>query len=474
MSINSAMLAGSSGLRANASALAAISDNISNVNTVGFKRLRNDFTALLNSSAGASHNAGGVIGSTGALMSEQGALQATSVSTHLAISGNGFFVTRDRAAGATVIDPFDYTRAGQFSPDQNGYLANVSGKYLYGWRVEEDGTVAASPTDLQALEPIRVSGIGGAAEATTRVSLSANLQASQTVNAAAVPNGAGAITYAAGDMALYATDTTAAGAVRPDFTSSVQIYDSLGGQRTITFAFLKSSTANTWHTEIYAQPAADIENGGGTTNGLISSGLIAFTSTGQLDLTQVNAGNAAYLDPSTLNIGASTATTGVRWAPGLGLASQTLALDIGGVGSQSGLTQYDTPSVLATSQVNGTSFGALSAVEVDEDGFVTALFNNGLSKKIYQIPIATFADVNGLIPEAGGSYRAGPDAGILNMKNAGDSGAGVVKARSLESSTVDLAEEFSNLIVTQRAYSASSKIITTADEMLDELIRLKR
>ena len=168
MSINSAMLAGSAGLRANASALAAISDNISNVNTVGFKRLRNDFTSLLNSQSNVtSHNAGGVTSSSKAMIAEQGALQASSVSTHLAISGNGFFVTRDRAQDALSTDPFSYTRAGQFSPDADGYLANTAGKYLYGWPVDENGDVTASPTDLTALQPIRVSGIGGAAEASS-------------------------------------------------------------------------------------------------------------------------------------------------------------------------------------------------------------------------------------------------------------------------------------------------------------------
>lgn len=490
MSINSAMLAGSAGLKANASALAAISDNISNVNTVGYKRLRNDFTALLNTQArGISHNAGGVSGSSSALIGEQGALQASSVSTHLAISGDGFFVTRDRAADAGPQDPFSYTRAGQFSPDSDGYLANVAGKYLYGWSVEENGEVTASPTDLSALQPIRVSGIGGAAEASTRISLSANLQASQEVSTAASSTTPG-VAYDAttNSMAMYAIDDTTG--VRPDFTSSVQVYDSLGGLRTITFAFLKSTTANEWHTEIYSQPSTDIESGNNVANpnfdptdplspatisdGQIASGIVAFTSFGQLDLTQVEAGTPGYLDPTSLAIGASTATTGVRWASSLGIAEQDLALDIGGDGSPGGLTQYDTESALATSQVNGTAFGSLATVEVDEDGFVTALFTNGLSKKIYQIPIATFSNVDGLVAEAGGSYRSGPNAGPLNMKNAGSAGAGVVKAKSLESSTVDLAQEFSNLITTQRAYSAASKIITTADEMLNELISLKR
>ena len=162
MSINSAMLAGASGMRANSSALAAISDNIANVNTVGYKRLRNDFTSLLNSqsqSRQTTYNAGGVMSYSSPLMSEQGSAIASSVATHLAVSGNGFFVVRGRSDDATSRDPYYYTRAGQFTPDADGYLRNTGGYYLQGWPVNSEGYVTANPTDLNALEPIRVSGI---------------------------------------------------------------------------------------------------------------------------------------------------------------------------------------------------------------------------------------------------------------------------------------------------------------------------
>ncbi len=180
MSINSAMLAGAAGMRANSSALAAISDNIANVNTVGYKRLRSDFTSLLASQQGqTSYNAGGVLSTSSPLMSEQGSTQASSVPTNLAVSGNGFFVVRARSNDATSRDPYFYTRAGQFTPDANGYLKNSAGYFLEGWPVDSQGQVTANPTDLNALEPIRVSGIAGGAEATDLVSLSANLQSSQ-------------------------------------------------------------------------------------------------------------------------------------------------------------------------------------------------------------------------------------------------------------------------------------------------------
>jgi flagellar hook protein FlgE len=201
-------------------------------------------------------------------------------------------------------------------------------------------------------------------------------------------------------------------------------------------------------------------------DGQLATGIVSFTPFGQLD-----AANSTL--PLSVTIGES-GTGGTEWDPSLGLATQTISLDMGGPGAPGGLTNYDSPSVLGTSQIDGTPFGSLASVDVDDDGFVTAIFTNGLTRRIYQIPLATFGNADGLLSEQGGVYRLGPDAGALSMRGAGVGGAGLIKSRALESSTVDLAEEFSNLIMTQRAYSASSKIITTADEMLDELIRLKR
>ena len=111
---------------------------------------------------------------------------------------------------------------------------------------------------------------------------------------------------------------------------------------------------------------------------------------------------------------------------------------------------------------------------MDNDGFVTAIFTNGLTRRIYQVPLASFGNPDALNAENGGIYKLSTGAGAVAIRGAGESGVGTIKARSLEASTVDLAEEFSKLIMTQRAYSASSKIITTADEMMDELLRLKR
>lgn len=454
MSINSAMLAGASGMRANASTLAAISDNIANVNTVGFKRLRSDFTSLLNSQNGSTtYSAGGVMSRSASLMNEQGSTVASSVATHMAVSGNGMFVVRGRSEDATSRDPYYYTRAGQFSPDADGYLQNAAGYYLLGWPVDATGAVNANPTDLNALESVRVSGIAGGAEASSRLSLSANLQSSQVVSAAAA-------TYDATDSA----NNMASGAVTPDFQIPIQMYDSQGGLHTLTFSFLKQGP-NSWFAEVHL-PDGQVANGAPFVNSQLATGTVNFTPFGQIDATTSTL-------PASITIGA-TGAGGSEWDPTMGLATQTVALDLGGPGAPGGLTNYDSPSVLGTSQVDGTPFGSLASVDVDDDGFVTAIFTNGLTRRIYQIPLATFGNTDGLLSEHGGVYRLGPNAGALTMRGAGDGGAGLIKSRALESSTVDLAEEFSNLIMTQRAYSANSKIITTADEMLDELIRLKR
>jgi flagellar hook protein FlgE len=455
MSINSAMLAGASGMRANSSALAAISDNIANVNTVGYKRMRSDFTALLNSqNRQTTYNAGGVLATSAPLMAEQGSTIASSVATHLAVSGNGFFVVRGRSDDATDQDPYFYTRAGQFTADSDGFLKNTSGYFLQGWPVDSQGNVNANPTDLNALEPIRVSGIAGGAEQTSTLALSANLQSSQTVSAAAA-------TYDA-DNPLF---NMASGAVTPDYEVPIQVYDSQGGLHTLTMSFLKQGP-NAWYTEVHL-PAGEVVPTATLVNGQLAAGILRFTPFGQIN-------TATSTLPTTFTINQNGTAGNPQWAATLGLATQTITLDIGGPGSPGGLTNYDSPSALGTSQINGTPFGSLASVDVDDDGFVTAIFTNGLTRRIYQIPLASFGNVDGLVPEHGGVYGLGPGAGALSMRGAGVGGSGNIKARALESSTVDLAEEFSNLIMTQRAYSASSKIITTADEMLDELIRLKR
>jgi flagellar hook protein FlgE len=151
-----------------------------------------------------------------------------------------------------------------------------------------------------------------------------------------------------------------------------------------------------------------------------------------------------------------------------------ITINFGSDGMTDGFTQFDAPSVLVSSDSNGSVFGALAGVRVDEDGTVVALFDNGTRQNIYKLPVAMFNNPSGLIAKTGNTWIASAESGDFNLQQATQGGAGSIAPGTLEASTVDLATEFTKMITTQQAYSASSRIITTADEMLDELLRLKR
>lgn len=484
MSINSALLAGVSGLTANSAALAAISQNIANVNTVGYKRTAGEFQTVINSqSQGAGYSAGGVLSTARHFTSQAGQLQRTTSNTDLGIAGQGFFVVTEKSENLQVTDARLFTRAGAFSVDNLGYLRNTAGLYLQGWPVDADGNIATDPSDLNRLRTVNVGSVGGTAEATTRVQLNANIKSSQLVSAeatdaAAVPPGANAYDPATNSMAMWDPDTGAG--VKPDFELTIPVSDSKGGQRTIAISFLKSAVPNQWYSEIRAIPASDVVTGAGLTNGQLKSGLVAFTQDGRLDVDAMTAlgAQALFPDPTaaTLNFASSdSAAPGAgafQWAPGLGIDDQSLAFDLSA--SAGGLTQYDSASVVQAVLTNGTAFGNLSEVKIDDTGFVTAIFDNGVTRRIAQIALATFPSPDSLTQTSGNAYRVSQGSGTYNLKAAGSGGAGLIGASQLEASTVDLSAEFTGLITTQRAYSASSKIITTADEMLAELISIKR
>ena len=244
MSIYTALRAGVSGLTANSSALAVISDNIANVNTVGYKRSGVDFSALVNAqNSNTTYNAGGVLPLTRQQISLQGSLEQSRSPTDLAISGDGFFIVSSNnqqlSNGGSVL----FTRAGSFTIDAQGYMVNAQGLFLQGWPVNSDGSVVSSPTSLSAIEPVNISGVGGLAEPTRNVGINANLNSDQASFTG---------TYAAGDMAD--------GTVTPHFESSLEVFDSLGAPRTIAFGFLKTGP-NQWQVEAYARPNTNITGG---------------------------------------------------------------------------------------------------------------------------------------------------------------------------------------------------------------------
>jgi flagellar hook protein FlgE len=480
MSINSALLAGVSGLTANSAALAAISQNIANVNTVGYKRTAAEFSTVVNSqSAGTGYSAGGVLASQRNYVSQPGQLQRTSSSTDLGIAGQGFFVVTEKAEDLDAGDARLFTRAGAFRVDSFGYLKNTAGLYLQGWPVDADGIIQTDPSDLNRLKSINVGSVGGTAEATTRAQLNANLKSSQAVS----PDFA---TYNATTNPMSIYDAETGTGFKPDFRITVPVSDSKGGQRTIAYSFLKTANPNEWLAEVHVVPATDIDNGTTTPEtGILRSGRVLFTQDGRLDVDGMIAaetatpGSMLFADPSAATISLNSSDSAVapsltapKWATGLGIDDQDVTFDL--TASAGGLTQYDSDSIVQAVVTNGTAFGNLSNIEIDDEGYVTAIFDNGVTRRIAQVALATFTSPDSLTSANGNAFRVSQGSGTYNLKAPGTGGAGLIGASQLEASTVDLSAEFTGLITTQRAYSASSKIITTADEMLAELISIKR
>lgn len=479
MSISSALLAGISGLVSNSSALASISNNIANSNTVGYKRQDTEFLDLVTAQSGlrGTYAAGGVTTVTRQLIQQQGETHATSSATDLAISGQGFFVTTTDPTSTSASQLRNFTRAGSFLPDAAGYLRNNAGFYLQGWVANSNGDINTDPSDITKLHTININSQAGSAGATTAISINANVDAGQVVSAAAgdptaTPPVAGTYDAAtpADSMATY--DAATGAGTKPDFRIPLTVVDSQGGRHAIEVRMLKSGTANQWNYEIVSTDGA-VTSSAPLHDGQIATGVLAFTPTGQLD----PANTTGFLNPSspTLTIGASDTTpTGgqVAWRTNLGIAGQAISLNLGV--APGGLTQFASDSVITATTDNGVVFGNLTAVEVDDSGFVTAKYDNGVTRKIAQVALATFPNPDGLSAVSGDAWQVSRASGSYNLKSPGAGGAGSIAPSNLENSTVDLSTEFTGLITTQRAYSASSKIITTADQMLQELIDIKR
>jgi flagellar hook protein FlgE len=429
------MFSGVSGLNAQSQALGMISDNISNVNTVGYKTAHSSFSTLVTNQTGNTYAPGGVRSSPVYSIDRQGLLQASANTTDLAVSGNGFFVVAESATPAAT-DTRSYSRAGQFFADSEGYLKSPAGFYLQGWRTDLAGTPIAGNTSLlSSLESIRVNTVSGSASPTSSVELGLNLPGNAT----------------AGD-----TETT-----------NIAVFDSLGVEKTITMTWTKTATANTWlATATVDDGGATIEEGG---NGDYQVEVL-FNGDGTIQ--SFTPDNGAGVATTTMPAISITGWTN-------GAIDSTVALDMGtagpvGTAVADGVTQFSNDYSVAFVNQNGTQFGNFNGVKVDENGIVTALFDNGETQMIYKIPLATFANPNGLDTKTGTRFTQSERSGDYFLRSAKEANAGTIIPSALEASTSDLADEFTQMIITQRAYAASTKVITTADEMLDELIRIKR
>jgi flagellar hook protein FlgE len=442
MSLTAAMFSGVSGLAAQSMSMGMISDNISNSSTVGYKDTKAVFSTLVTESAtDTTYSPGGVIVHPTQQVDKQGLITASTTDTHMAIAGNGFFVVNTLADPTTSGSNYLFTRAGTFEPDSSGLLRNAQGYYLQGWAIDPSGNIPTNQSDLAALQPVNISGLTGNAEPTTVIDLKANLAKGQA------SFGAG---YVAGNMAN--------GTTTPHFVRSFQTYDSVGAAHSVTFNFLKTGTGatpNEWTLEITADVDAD------GTQDVLSTEVVAFNTDGTIDLSS----------------GATTQTNAISipWAASLGIGTpQNMTLNFGTDDQSNGFTHFAGSSALVSSGINGALFGAFNSVFIDEEGNVIAKFDNGTSKYIYKVPVATFPNPNEMRNQDGNAYDESPESGTFTLREATLSGAGRIISAATEASTVDIANEFTKMIVTQRSYSATSKIITTADQMLEELIRIKR
>lgn len=433
MSLYSALFAGVSGLAAEANAMAAVADNISNINTTGYKAVESQFSSMVGDGrASSTYLAGGVSAAPKALISKQGLLQSSTSATDIGIDGQGFFVTRTGKGSDSNVA---LTRAGSFSPDKEGYLKNTAGLYLQGWRLDASGNYT-NTGNADALEPIRLSDLTGTAAPTTSIQMRANFQSTTTANTA---------TYAAGDMAK--------GTMTPSFSRSLDIYDAQGGAHRVTLSVVKRAP-NEWAAEIYATPKTDVT----AVDGLLANGTIKFNPDGSLDRAGSSAAFFAPLTPTWTNAA----------------AAQPITLNFGSDDGLDGFTQFGSASSVIASAVDGGPLGNVSSISISDEGVVSAIFQNGTTRKVFQLPIATVPNSDGLTRTSGNAFTVSDQSGAYAINAPGSLGAGNISGFKLEASTADLAQEFTNMIRFQRAYSAASKIITTVDDMLQEVSNLKR
>jgi flagellar hook protein FlgE len=414
------MFAGVSGLAAQSNALGMISDNIANVNTIGYKGTTARFSTLVTQAATqTTHTPGGVMSTPYSFINRQGLLQGSSSGTDLAVAGQGFFVVNESATPGFG-DDFYFTRAGSFNPDQNGNLVNAAGYFLQGYDLRTNPTPAPSASTFTGLETVNISNLSGSAAASTGISLGVNLPSTAAV-----------------------TDS---------FSVTAQVFDSLGNAHDMDITFTKTAT-NTWDWAA-SDPTLD---GGATSSGTtVGNGTITFDTDGT-PLTFVPA--ASTIDITGFTTGAS---------------DSTITLDLGSIAGTDGLTQFAGDFTISNIDQDGVRFGNYTGITISDAGIVTALFDNGQRQDIFQLPLGMFRNPNGLESKTGNVYLETNRSGNFQLNLAGNGGAGDIAPAALESSTVDLAEEFTKMIITQRAYSANTKVITTADDMLEELIRVKR
>lgn len=470
MGLFGALYTGVAGLNAQSQAQSAISENVSNVNTVGYKKVETNFSTLVVESTPRSYSPGGPFTSTNHRISEQGALQGTTSNTDIGISGNGFIVVNEAAVRGTT-DEFFYTRAGKFTPDRDGYLRNTAGFYLQGWALDSLGNKPTNSTSLISLTTVNVGNIPGTSIATTKADVEIQIPAKSPIDAAGDP-----------------ADGFPVGSQQ---SSDIVVYDSLGIAQSVRLIWTHVGT-NAWNLTInpgsYGNPPAPnkvtnvLDNNGtplATANKLgtpLVSGdqylKVTFNNDGTLkDITNNSTGNSVY------NNGDGTVKIRFDFSASGANPQQDISFNFGPKnptvpGILKGLTQKDADYSVVKLTQDGVPYGTYKGVTINEKGIVSGQFTNGLSQPLYQLPLATFANPNGLTPETGNVYSQTREAGDLILRDAASGGSGKVLGATLENSTVDIGTEFAKMIITQRAYNANTRVVSTSRDMLSELDRL--
>ncbi len=499
MGVSSSLFSGVSGLNANGNAMSVIGNNIANANTVGFKSSRTLFGDLLSSqvsgSGGFSQVGRGVGLSTVDNIFSQGTFETTELNTDLAVEGSGFFIVSDPSNGNVTNN---YTRAGSFRFDADGFFVNPEGYNVMGYQLDDNGNTIGDLAPLKANTNSFTQ-----AGATYNVALNTNLDsgsvaiqppdifnsattmdllvpapapdATAYTNLIAAP--AGAAEQAAALAQALVDEATALAAVPPDTTTltaindlrlgisgtqfnlldpsnssnyatSIRLFDSLGSTHLMTTYFTKTADQTwTWNAVV---DAGEI---GGTEGELqvIGSGILNFDASGNL---------ASIVDDP-----AVTQANALTWSNGA-VQTQQVTFDMQ-------TTQYASPSVVVSQEQDGYGTGTLVKLNVDGDGNIVGNFSNGQPRKLMRMALAKFTNPGGLEKMGNNLWANNETSGPAVVGTVG-SGVGGIFTNALEQSNVDLAAEFVKMIITQRGFSANSKTITTTDEMLAEVINLKR
>ena len=441
MTISSSLNAGVMGLTVNATRLATISDNIANSATFGYKRSLVDFNSLVLEQRTSAYSAGGVEAEPFKDIQATGSLISTGNSTDMAVAGRGLLpvTTSTGATETSSTRELLLTPTGSFNADADGNLRSLSGLFLLGWPADADGEVGnVSRNSGIDLEPVNISTAQFRASATTNIDLAINLPA----------------------------DATASTSSGDNVDLPIEYFDSLGRSRTLTITWTPDTSvpgaSNRWTANI-TDNAGDPTVSIGTLDVTFSE---AAGTAGQI-LTATAAGGATF-DPTSGEISLNVAHGPIT----LGIGKPVANLGTNEI--YTGITQLAAPFSPTAITKDGSPLGDLQSVEIDEKGFLQAVYDTGFRRTLYQIPIADVTNLNGLNAEESQSYSLSATSGDLYLWDAATGPVGKLSGYSLMESTTDIGTELTDLIETQRAYTSNAKIVQTVDEMLQETTNIKR